>query len=313
MDFTNEAGLRMKNPDDVFSVNLSIGAFIDEFTSTMASTFMLLLDELWATLEKNQQRLVELNTRLGLPPPPPLAARPPLIPLPSSPAPPPCHVSPPTMPTPPPPPPTPTPAPPSSLLEPPPSSSQPPQPLVPHPLPKPMSSLATHPTKLTPFVPTRPIMMKTFGDRSPTSHFVIEPNTTGRREWRPPWRCPWRHINTAPNAVVRQEWRPPWPTHPVLEDKNVFKPWGMIRTRGYDPTQKARRLIQPQAIPTGFPVWLQYVPGFPAAIQGFTQKIVEMMKAENLFESQGGPIILSQIENEYGAQGKSLGPPGKHT
>ncbi|KAJ0805043.1 putative beta-galactosidase [Helianthus annuus] len=70
----------------------------------------------------------------------------------------------------------------------------------------------------------------------------------------------------------------------------------------------------------GFPVWLKYVPGisfrtdnepFKAAMQGFTQKIVEMMKAENLFESQGGPIILSQIENEYGAQGKSLGPPGK--
>ncbi|KAJ0488300.1 putative beta-galactosidase [Helianthus annuus] len=50
---------------------------------------------------------------------------------------------------------------------------------------------------------------------------------------------------------------------------------------------------------------------FKAAMQGFTQKIVEMMKAENFFESQGGPIILSQIENEYGAQGKSLGPPRK--
>ncbi|CAI9300262.1 unnamed protein product [Lactuca saligna] len=44
-----------------------------------------------------------------------------------------------------------------------------------------------------------------------------------------------------------------------------------------------------------------------AAIQGFTQKIVGMLKAENLFESQGGPIILSQIENEYGVQGKSFG------
>ncbi|KAI3684908.1 hypothetical protein L6452_34137 [Arctium lappa] len=70
----------------------------------------------------------------------------------------------------------------------------------------------------------------------------------------------------------------------------------------------------------GFPVWLKYVPGisfrtdnepFKAAMQGFTQKIVEMMKAENLFESQGGPIILSQIENEYGAQRKSLGSAGE--
>lgn len=31
------------------------------------------------------------------------------------------------------------------------------------------------------------------------------------------------------------------------------------------------------------------------AMQRFTQKIVQMMKDENLFESQGGPIILSQV------------------
>ncbi|CAL5383523.1 unnamed protein product [Camellia sinensis] len=70
----------------------------------------------------------------------------------------------------------------------------------------------------------------------------------------------------------------------------------------------------------GFPVWLKYVPGisfrtdnepFKAAMQGFTQKIVQMMKGENLYESQGGPIILSQIENEYGAETKALGAPGK--
>jgi hypothetical protein len=30
-------------------------------------------------------------------------------------------------------------------------------------------------------------------------------------------------------------------------------------------------------------------------MQKFTQKIVQMMKDENLFESQGGPIILSQV------------------
>lgn len=32
-----------------------------------------------------------------------------------------------------------------------------------------------------------------------------------------------------------------------------------------------------------------------AAMQGFTQKIVQMMKNERLFASQGGPIILSQV------------------
>ncbi|CAL0313126.1 unnamed protein product [Lupinus luteus] len=71
----------------------------------------------------------------------------------------------------------------------------------------------------------------------------------------------------------------------------------------------------------GFPVWLKYVPGisfrtdnepFKRAMQGFTEKIVGMMKSENLFESQGGPIILSQIENEYGAQSKLLGAAGEN-
>lgn len=30
-------------------------------------------------------------------------------------------------------------------------------------------------------------------------------------------------------------------------------------------------------------------------MQKFTTKIVDMMKAERLFEPQGGPIILSQV------------------
>nr|KYP48422.1 Beta-galactosidase 3 [Cajanus cajan] len=71
----------------------------------------------------------------------------------------------------------------------------------------------------------------------------------------------------------------------------------------------------------GFPVWLKYVPGisfrtdnepFKRAMQGFTEKIVGMMKSEQLFESQGGPIILSQIENEYGAQSKLQGAAGQN-
>ncbi|KAK6924429.1 Beta-galactosidase, beta-sandwich domain [Dillenia turbinata] len=70
----------------------------------------------------------------------------------------------------------------------------------------------------------------------------------------------------------------------------------------------------------GFPVWLKYVPGisfrtdnepFKRAMQGFAEKIVGLMKSENLFESQGGPIILSQIENEYGPQGKTSGYAGQ--
>lgn len=70
----------------------------------------------------------------------------------------------------------------------------------------------------------------------------------------------------------------------------------------------------------GFPVWLKYVPGvafrtdnepFKAAMQKFTTKIVSIMKSENLFQSQGGPIILSQIENEYGPVEWEIGAPGK--
>ncbi|KAK4351933.1 hypothetical protein RND71_027451 [Anisodus tanguticus] len=70
----------------------------------------------------------------------------------------------------------------------------------------------------------------------------------------------------------------------------------------------------------GFPVWLKYVPGisfrtdnapFKAAMQQFTEKIVGMMKSENLFESQGGPIILSQIENEYQPEREALGKAGE--
>ncbi|KAB1207924.1 Beta-galactosidase [Morella rubra] len=69
----------------------------------------------------------------------------------------------------------------------------------------------------------------------------------------------------------------------------------------------------------GFPVWLKYIPGivfrtdneaFKTEMQRFTQKIVGMMKAENLFEPQGGPIILSQIENEYELVEYQIGRPG---
>lgn len=72
----------------------------------------------------------------------------------------------------------------------------------------------------------------------------------------------------------------------------------------------------------GFPVWLHLVPGivfrtdnepFKAEMKRFTAKIVDLMKGEKLYASQGGPIILSQIENEYGNPGieSAYGPAGK--
>ncbi|CAL9155385.1 unnamed protein product [Musa hybrid cultivar] len=70
----------------------------------------------------------------------------------------------------------------------------------------------------------------------------------------------------------------------------------------------------------GFPLWLHFIPGikfrtdnepFKREMQRFTTKIVEMMKQEKLYASQGGPIILSQIENEYGNIDSSYGAAAK--
>ncbi|CAI8605005.1 unnamed protein product [Vicia faba] len=67
----------------------------------------------------------------------------------------------------------------------------------------------------------------------------------------------------------------------------------------------------------GFPLWLHFIPGikfrtdnepFKAEMKRFTAKIVDLMKQENLYASQGGPIILSQYGNidiHYGPAGKS--------
>lgn len=70
----------------------------------------------------------------------------------------------------------------------------------------------------------------------------------------------------------------------------------------------------------GFPVWLHNMPGirmrtdndvFKNEMQNFTTLIVDMVKRENLFASQGGPVILAQIENEYGNVMSSYGEEGK--
>ncbi|CAK9171385.1 unnamed protein product [Ilex paraguariensis] len=70
----------------------------------------------------------------------------------------------------------------------------------------------------------------------------------------------------------------------------------------------------------GFPVWLHNVPdiefrtvntAFMNEMQNFTSLIVDMVKQEKLFASQGGPIILAQVENEYGNVISSYGLAGK--
>ncbi|KAG4167255.1 hypothetical protein ERO13_A13G184350v2 [Gossypium hirsutum] len=70
----------------------------------------------------------------------------------------------------------------------------------------------------------------------------------------------------------------------------------------------------------GFPVWLHNMPGvslrtkndvFMNEMKNFTTLIVDMVKKEKLFASQGGNIILAQIENEYGNVMDPYGDDGK--
>ncbi|KAL8171772.1 hypothetical protein V2J09_023576 [Rumex salicifolius] len=70
----------------------------------------------------------------------------------------------------------------------------------------------------------------------------------------------------------------------------------------------------------GIPAWLHYIPGtvfrtdnepFKHYMEKFTAYIVNLMKKEKLFASQGGPIILAQIENEYGYYEGGYGEGGK--
>ncbi|KAG0484484.1 hypothetical protein HPP92_008563 [Vanilla planifolia] len=70
----------------------------------------------------------------------------------------------------------------------------------------------------------------------------------------------------------------------------------------------------------GLPAWLRHVPGlqmrtnnqpFENEMKTFTTLIVDMFKNERLLAPQGGPIILTQIENEYGNIQDPYGDDGK--
>ncbi|KAL8119871.1 hypothetical protein AgCh_017114 [Apium graveolens] len=70
----------------------------------------------------------------------------------------------------------------------------------------------------------------------------------------------------------------------------------------------------------GFPVWLHNLEGvkfrtanavFMNEMQNFTTLIVDMAKTEKLFARQGGPIIITQIENEFGNVEEPYGDAGK--
>lgn len=70
----------------------------------------------------------------------------------------------------------------------------------------------------------------------------------------------------------------------------------------------------------GFPVWLRDIPGivfrtnntaFKEEMSTFVSMVVNLMKRKRLFSWQGGPIILAQIENEYGDVEHSFGEGGR--
>ncbi|KAF1890116.1 hypothetical protein Lal_00025449 [Lupinus albus] len=81
-----------------------------------------------------------------------------------------------------------------------------------------------------------------------------------------------------------------------------------IQKQGLHVTLRIGPFIESEWTYGGLPLWLSHIPGivfrsdnepFKFHMQDFTTKIVNLMKLSNLYASQGGPIILSQIENEY--------------
>ncbi|XP_072979925.1 beta-galactosidase 11-like [Typha angustifolia] len=82
----------------------------------------------------------------------------------------------------------------------------------------------------------------------------------------------------------------------------------LIQKHGMYATLRIGPFIEAEWNHGGFPYWLREVPDiifrtdnepFKYHMQKFVEMIVQKMKDEKLFASQGGPIILSQIENEY--------------
>ncbi|CAN1176099.1 Beta-galactosidase 16 [Linum perenne] len=92
-----------------------------------------------------------------------------------------------------------------------------------------------------------------------------------------------------------------------------------IHAQGLYVTLRIGPFIESEWTYGGLPFWLHDVPGivfrsdnkpFKDHMQRYVGKIVNMMKAENLYASQGGPIILSQVENEYQTVESAFGDKG---
>ncbi|KAL9840950.1 putative beta-galactosidase [Arabidopsis thaliana] len=84
----------------------------------------------------------------------------------------------------------------------------------------------------------------------------------------------------------------------------------LIEKNGLYVTLRLGPFIQAEWTHGGLPYWLREVPGiffrtdnepFKEHTERYVKVVLDMMKEEKLFASQGGPIILGQIENEYSA------------
>ncbi|KAI3873532.1 hypothetical protein MKX03_009442 [Papaver bracteatum] len=90
-----------------------------------------------------------------------------------------------------------------------------------------------------------------------------------------------------------------------IQAQEALKPNGMpcgifINLGKLDPSLKQEKAQKTNGHTfLGLPFWLHDVPGIVYRSDNEPFKIVNLMKAEGLHASQGGPIILSQIENEY--------------
>jgi len=93
----------------------------------------------------------------------------------------------------------------------------------------------------------------------------------------------------------------------------------LVHSKGLYVNLRIGPYIQAEWTYGGIPFWLHEIPGvtfrttnkpFKKEMKRFTKKIVNMMKREGLYASQGGPIILQQIENEYGKIADYFGAKG---
>ncbi|KAK9677553.1 hypothetical protein RND81_11G151400 [Saponaria officinalis] len=89
---------------------------------------------------------------------------------------------------------------------------------------------------------------------------------------------------------------------------DVVKFFKMIAERGMWATMRVGPFVQAEWNNGGYPFWLRKEPNityrtdnptFKENTERWVTKVVSLMKKHKLFASQGGPIILSQIENEY--------------